>query len=255
MCPLSRFSKDHLAWLLADQEKVPISRHEFKHQIQNYHPLYPDQEVTADHLNQIFWVSETEFTLYQFMPIERIILGTSFNDDSTKSSFVGLWDDNIWQILERVVDSVAICNSHHHISTALKWPDFGFLIDGKNCLFCGEEKAPALLGNPEELLLKLIWTYDPLLYIPGEYTGPPFVQASHFRIQPIMWLVPGSTSLWSQSLLSLCHSLTTTSNTLKIELPALYVCFICAESSGGQPNGFTMVSRNEDSDACGIISD
>jgi len=241
--PTIEILKDHLAKPLTDEEKLPISKVRFNRQIRGFHSRYSNEEVTAEHLNQIFRVSETEFTSYDSMVIERIILGTESYDDGTENSFIGLWNDNIGVVLEKILNGVAVRDSNHRTSTALKQPDYGFLINGKYCLFRGEEKPPGSLEDPRnELVLKLIWTYDPLMYILGEWTCPPFVRASHFRIQPIMQSVPKSTSLRSQSLLKLCHSSTATSKLLRIESPALYVYFVYAESSRGWPNSFAMMA-------------
>jgi len=179
--------RDHLAKPLTEQEKIPISQREFDEQIRAFHPCHPGQEVTADDLNRIFRVSETETSSYQSTVIERIVVGTHSRGDGTKDSFIGLWDDNIGIVLERVLDGVPVRYPNHHTTTALRLPDFGFLIHGKICLFRGEEKAPGSLEDPRiELLRKLIWTYDPLMYILGERTCPPSVRCgpliSAFRL-------------------------------------------------------------------------
>ena len=77
------------------------------------------------------------------------------------------------------------------------------------------------------------------------------MRASHFCIQPIMRPVPKPTSLRSQSLLKLCHSSTATSRLLQIESPALYVCFVCAESSRGWPNSFAMMASKNTNPSSG----
>ena len=165
-CPYRRDSQRLPHQAAYRRRKIPISEIRFNQQIRSFHSLYPNEEVTTDHLNRIFRISETEFTSYESMAIESIVLGTQFYEDATENSFHGLWNDDIGVVLEKIPDGVAIRDNNDHTSTALKRPDCGFLIDGKRCLFCGEEKAFGSLEDPRnELVLKLIC---PLMYILGE---------------------------------------------------------------------------------------
>ena len=61
-------------------------------------------------------------------------------------------------------------HSNRDTSTIFKRPDFA-LLTGGFCAFRGEEKAPGYSGtNPKvELIDKLIWTYDPVPYVLGEF--------------------------------------------------------------------------------------
>ncbi len=61
-----------------------------------------------------------------------------------------------------------IHNRNENTSTALKWPDYGFLLY-RHCILRGEEKGNGTSGDPKkELLDKLVcWTYKPLKYILG----------------------------------------------------------------------------------------
>jgi len=85
------------------------------------------------------------------MAIDRIVIGSTARSSGTKESFHPLWDDNIGQVLQRTLDGEAFRNGSHHQSTVLKRPDYGFLIDGKNCLGSG----PRLVrGSKERIITK-----------------------------------------------------------------------------------------------------
>jgi hypothetical protein len=79
-----------------------------------------------------------------------------------------MWDNNIANILQLILpEAEFIRDSDRDTSTALKRPDFGFLVKN-NCILRGEEKGLESREDPkQELLDKLIYTYQPLKYILG----------------------------------------------------------------------------------------
>ena len=120
-------------------------------------------------MNKIFRVSETESTILRHRVFANVVECPQYSSNGTEDSFHSIWHDNIGKTLGLVLLGEAIRNSNHHTSTALKRPNYGFLLNGKKCLFRGEEKAPGSSEDPRvELLDKLVWTYDPLQFILGE---------------------------------------------------------------------------------------
>jgi hypothetical protein len=109
-----------------------------------------------------------------------MVLGTPSRNECTENAFRCLW---VWQIREALRSSFPaypypIRNSNHHTTTALKWPDFSFLLDGTS-----RKRPPGSSKGPkQESLLKLIRTYGPPTsrhtFLVGEWLQRPFVRGS-----------------------------------------------------------------------------
>jgi hypothetical protein len=158
----------HLQQPLAEDEKIPISQDQFD--ILSKMPFSvesPEFALSAEEAKTLFRVSEDERT----WGVERLFISAIEWPPpayGTEDNFHSTWQDNIGKILKLILPAgQSIRNSNRNSSTALQWPDFGFLVKG-HCVFRGEETGPASDGDPErELVDKPIWTYDPLPYILG----------------------------------------------------------------------------------------
>ncbi|KAG8834757.1 hypothetical protein FRC17_007263 [Serendipita sp. 399] len=133
---------------LTEEEKIPISQKGF-------------DLLSAPYYNRASWnqsVGPEELnTLFRGTPDRWYGRHLHFS-----------WDLNISEIVTFILsDSRHIRNSNKGSSTGSKWPDYGLLIKN-HCVFRGEEKGSDPVGNPEqELVTKLIYTYQPLTYILG----------------------------------------------------------------------------------------
>jgi hypothetical protein len=150
---------------LAEDEKIPIPQDEFDWLSRNME--HPEFELSAEQLAALFRVSTDERT----RRLEWIFSSAIESIPpayGTEELFHSTWDRNISNILEFILSRAEIIrNSNRNTSTALKRPDYGLLIKN-HCILRGEEKGSNTAGNPaEELVDKLIWTYDPLPYILG----------------------------------------------------------------------------------------
>jgi hypothetical protein len=153
---------------LAEDEKIPIPQDEFDRLSTNPSvAVSPELALIAEQLETLYRVSTDERAhdiqrLFSYA-IEQVPLS-----NGTEEAFHAMWDENISNILKLILSyAQSIRNSNRNTSTALKRPDYGLLIKN-HCILRGEEKGSNTAGNPaEELVDKLIWTYDPLPYILG----------------------------------------------------------------------------------------
>ena len=153
---------------LAQDEKIPIPQRRFDRL--SKHPFLAESSelaLSCEQVATLFRVStdewaeeaETAFTcaIYPVPPAS-----------GTKNLFHATWDNNISRILRFILSNgKPIRNSNDDTGTALKWPDYGFLIKD-HCVLRGEEQGSDGAGDPErDLVDKRIWSYDPLPYIIG----------------------------------------------------------------------------------------
>jgi hypothetical protein len=119
-------------------------------------------------LEQIFRPSEDERARSFWAMFMTAIITSPPPDSGTEASFISFWDDNIRKIISAPPSTEIIRDSNRDTSTRLQRPDFGLLITGI-CTFRAEEKAPIYSGThpKDELLKKLVWTYDPAPYLLG----------------------------------------------------------------------------------------
>ena len=162
---LAYVSKD-----LTEDEKVPLSHHEFSRLL--------SQEVDVNNmcseadLKQLFRPSEDENAEYLWSTylLPTIRRGPP-DENGTEASYISFWDRNIRDILAAIItegQTKCIRDSNQDTSTTLKRPDFA-LLTGGSCAFRGEEKPPGYSGThpKDELIEKMVWTYDPAPYILG----------------------------------------------------------------------------------------
>lgn len=153
---------------LEEDEKIPLSSYSMS-------ALLSEGEAkircSKGDLQQVFRLSEHEHSYYLWTSLTATILTGAPDSNGTESSFHSFWDDNIRKIINQIlIPNQTVRDSNHGTSTASLKPDFGVLLEGV-CAFRGEEKAPHYSGNhpKQELLDKLVWTYDPAPWILGQY--------------------------------------------------------------------------------------
>ncbi|KAG8810560.1 hypothetical protein FRC18_003997, partial [Serendipita sp. 400] len=160
----------HLRTPLSEEEKVPISQAEFDHLVTIYNPDSPKSELRAENVAALFRDTDDE-EAHSILVTFESALAWSPPASRTESAFHAIWDNNISRIIGTVLfDGNFIRDSDQNTNTALKRPDYGFLIK-KYCLFRGEEKPPDSSDNPkQELIEKLVdFPYQPLKFILGYY--------------------------------------------------------------------------------------
>ncbi|KAG8811075.1 hypothetical protein FRC19_004115 [Serendipita sp. 401] len=160
----------HLQTPLSEEEKVPVSQEQFDHLVTTYNPDAPKGELGAEKVAALFRVNEEE-EADSIHILLAYVLGWTPQTSGTESAFHAIWDVNISRIMGTILlDGKFIRDSNQNTNTALKRPDYGFLVR-KYCLFRGEEKSPDSSDNPEqELIEKLVdFPYQPLKFILGYY--------------------------------------------------------------------------------------
>jgi hypothetical protein len=157
----------HLQLPLTEEEKVPITQNAFDRLVTPFSIDNPTPALTAVKLATLFRVSKEE-SAKSIRDSFRQLITKAPPTSGTEDSFHGTWDRNISDVLNMVLSTAnPIRNSDHKTSTALKRPDYGFLVKN-HCVFRGEEKTPGSDGDPKAALVeKLIYTYEPLSYILG----------------------------------------------------------------------------------------
>jgi hypothetical protein len=159
----------HLQHPLAEDERIPISQDSFDNLTKfSSEFLFPEAALSAEEAKTLFRVSEDESA----RPAERLFVPAIERippPSGTEDTFHGTMEDNIGWILKTLLpEGVSIRNSNRDSSTALKRPDYGFLMKG-HCVVRGEEEGTDSPGDEErELVEKLYrWTYQPLPFILG----------------------------------------------------------------------------------------
>ncbi|CAG8770788.1 12051_t:CDS:2, partial [Acaulospora colombiana] len=149
---------------------------DFDSLVSPWYPESPELELKAEELKTLFRVSEDERANFLHARI-MIVLISQPPESGTEASFHYTWDSNISQIIKTIISNGSpIRDNNRDTNTALKRPDYGFLVK-KYCLFRGEEKAPDSSDDPKkELRVKLVdFSYQPLKYILGYYAFGPNV--------------------------------------------------------------------------------
>ena len=158
--------RSYLQQPLTDEEKIPISQHEFDWLCV---PLKQSRgyALRAQQLSTLFRVSADECAPGASGPFIHAI-GSVPPTLGTEERFHGTWDRNISEILELILGVPTIRNGNGNTSTALKQPDYGLLVKG-HCVFRGEETGSVPEGDPKEELSEKIelWTYGGVPYILG----------------------------------------------------------------------------------------
>jgi hypothetical protein len=159
----------HLQHPLAEDEKIPISQDSFDDLTKvSSKVLFPESALSAEEAKTLFRVSEDESAT----PLEQLFVTAIERNplsSGTEDAFHGTMEDNIGWILRTLLpEGVPIRNSNRNTSTALKRPDYGFLVKG-HCLVRGEEKGTNPAGDPKQELVEKLhrWTYEPLPFILG----------------------------------------------------------------------------------------
>jgi hypothetical protein len=158
----------HLQTPLREEEKVPITQEEFRRLVTIYSPDSPKAELKAKQVATLFRISDKEDAPAIFGALWTA-LRVSPPLTGSEAIFHSTWDANISEIIKTIlIEGHAIRDSNHNTNTALKRPDYGFLVK-KHCLFRGEEKHAESMDNPKkELLDKLVdFPYEPLEFILG----------------------------------------------------------------------------------------
>lgn len=160
----------HIQTPLQEDEKVPISQEDFDYLVQKFELTAHNISLKAENVSKLFRVSDDEEArpiVTRFMYNLDLITWQYLSE--TEESFIYSWDVNISSIIRTILlDGTSIRNGNHNPNTALKRPDYGFLIN-HHCLFRGEERGPNSTENPEiELVAKLgDFSYQPLKFILG----------------------------------------------------------------------------------------
>jgi hypothetical protein len=160
--------RNYLQQPLAENEKIPITQSTFDFLTRDTSFIdHPTSALSAEQLEILFRVSTEERAKVVEVPFVSAIESTP-PVSGTEDLFHSTWDANISGILRLILpDAEPIRNSNRNTSTALKRPDYGFLIKN-HCIVRGEEKGSESSGDPErELVDKLVWTYHPLPCILG----------------------------------------------------------------------------------------
>lgn len=153
---------------LEEDEMMPLSHHNISALVSHGQPTV---RCSEGDLRRIFRFSEDEESDYLWTILKTTLVTSAPDNDGTEASFISFWDDNIRKIIAHTVTPTKIIRgSSRSMSTASQRPDFGVLFEGV-CAFRGEEKAPHYEGKhpKDELLEKMVWTYDPAPWILGQY--------------------------------------------------------------------------------------
>jgi hypothetical protein len=171
----------HLQQPLAEDEKIPISQHQFDRLSYSVR----GGTLSAEEVKTLFRVSEDECAVELSVLFEGAIYSVP-PASGTEDIFHSTWEDNIGKILRLILPAgEPIRNGNRDSTTELKWPDYGLLFKS-HCILRGEENGSETAGNPErELVDKLRWTYQPLPFILG-----------------LLWI-----SLLSKAFLCICYRL------------------------------------------------
>jgi hypothetical protein len=158
----------HLQTPLTEEEKVPISQEHFNSLITDYNQADTNSDLLVEEVATLFRVSKHQTAPSVLRTLESAILWT-YEPKGSESAFHSTWDINIALIMRLIlVSGEIIRDSNKNTNTALKRPDYGYLINN-SCLFRGEEKPSGSSDNPEkELVEKLVdFRYQPLEFILG----------------------------------------------------------------------------------------
>ena len=156
----------HLHKPLMDEEKVPVSQKTFDKWLGN-HSDRVSMQVDWSDLAAIWRVSSDERAPELKVLTLSSVISNLPPHHGTENTFIAFWQNLIGATLNTVQIGEFCRDSNKSTSTGLKRPDYSFCIKG-HCVFRGEEKAPGSKKDPKaELLLKLLWTYDPLSFILG----------------------------------------------------------------------------------------
>ena len=153
---------------LEEDEKMPLSHYNMSALVSHGQP---EIRCSEGDLRRIFRFSEDEESDYLWTILKATLVTSAPDKDGTEASFISFWDDNIRKIITHMVTPIKIIRDRSRsTSTASQRPDFGVLLEGV-CAFRGEEKAPHYGGKhpKDELLEKMVWTYDPAPWILGQY--------------------------------------------------------------------------------------
>jgi hypothetical protein len=153
---------------LAEDEKIPIPQRRFDRL--SKHPFLaesPELALSHEQVATLFRISTDEWA-EDAEALFACAIDSVPPASGTKDLFHATWDNNILRILRFILSNAKpIRNSNDNTRTALKWPDYGLLINNHGVLR-GEERSSDGAGDPErDLVNKCIWSYDPLPYILG----------------------------------------------------------------------------------------